>query len=172
MKGQWESNINVWFPIMYSQKWNCYFQNQIRCSVFQFLHSYIYERFIYFQDPKSYTHTVYLWEIYIFPGSLCLFCYGKICGPTLRLYKSLTDTWMWKLGLRPRKSQKRNTWRGFLLQCKPHRPDCTLVTREKFISVTVTTSLRDLDHYGRWSTYDENVHKLSRVSYRWAIRAL
>ncbi len=23
MKGQWESNINVWFPFMYSQKWNC-----------------------------------------------------------------------------------------------------------------------------------------------------
>ncbi len=23
MKGQWESNINVWFRIMYSQKWNC-----------------------------------------------------------------------------------------------------------------------------------------------------
>ncbi len=23
MKGRWESNINVWFPCMYSQKWNC-----------------------------------------------------------------------------------------------------------------------------------------------------
>ncbi len=23
MKGRWESNINVWFPFMYSQKWNC-----------------------------------------------------------------------------------------------------------------------------------------------------
>jgi hypothetical protein len=23
MKGWWESNINVWFPFMYSQKWNC-----------------------------------------------------------------------------------------------------------------------------------------------------
>ncbi len=23
MKGQWESNINVWFPFMYSQKLNC-----------------------------------------------------------------------------------------------------------------------------------------------------
>jgi hypothetical protein len=22
MKGRWESNINVWFPFMYSQKWN------------------------------------------------------------------------------------------------------------------------------------------------------
>ncbi len=23
MKGRWESNVNVWFPFMYSQKWNC-----------------------------------------------------------------------------------------------------------------------------------------------------
>ncbi len=23
MNGRWESNINVWFPFMYSQKWNC-----------------------------------------------------------------------------------------------------------------------------------------------------
>ncbi len=44
MKGRWESNINVWFPFMYSQKWHCCFQN------------------------------IYLWEIYIFPGSVCLFC--------------------------------------------------------------------------------------------------
>ncbi len=29
MKGRWESNINVWFPFMYSQNWNCYFRNRI-----------------------------------------------------------------------------------------------------------------------------------------------
>ncbi len=23
MKGRWESNINAWFPFMYSQRWNC-----------------------------------------------------------------------------------------------------------------------------------------------------
>jgi hypothetical protein len=28
-KGRRESKINVWFPFMYSQKWNCYFQNRI-----------------------------------------------------------------------------------------------------------------------------------------------
>ncbi len=33
----------------------------------------------------------------------------EICGPILEIYQSLTDTWMWKLGLRPRNSQKRNT---------------------------------------------------------------
>ncbi len=29
MKGRWESNINLWFPFMYSQRWNCYFQNRL-----------------------------------------------------------------------------------------------------------------------------------------------
>ncbi len=98
MKGRWESSINVWFPFMYSQKWNCYFQNRIinfclphslklKCShshmnlrilsstcvpftlttvqvpslalthtkriTVQFLHSYICERFIYFQDRSA-----------------------------------------------------------------------------------------------------------------------
>jgi hypothetical protein len=33
----------------------------------------------------------------------------EICGLILRIYKSLTDTRVWKLGLRPRNSQKRNT---------------------------------------------------------------
>ncbi len=33
----------------------------------------------------------------------------EICRPILGLNKSLTDTWMLKLGLRPRYSQKRNT---------------------------------------------------------------
>jgi hypothetical protein len=37
----------------------------------------------------------------------------EICGPILGIYKSLTDTWMWKFGLRPRHSQKRNTYMGF-----------------------------------------------------------
>jgi hypothetical protein len=39
-----------------------------------------------------------LLAIYIFPVSICL------CGPILGIYKSLTDTWMWILGLRPRNS--------------------------------------------------------------------
>ncbi len=59
---------------------------------------------------------IYLWEIFIFPVSVCLFCCSQICGPILGI--SLKDTWMWKLGLRPRNSQKRNTEMGFSLQCR------------------------------------------------------
>ncbi len=58
-----------------------------------------------------------LWTTFMFPGSVCLFCCRKICGPILGIYKSLTDTWMWKLVLRPRYSFPGNTSVGFLLQC-------------------------------------------------------
>ena len=56
-EGRWESSINVWIPFMYFQKWNCYFQNRItvQCSVSEFLHSYISERFTYFQDQYAYS---------------------------------------------------------------------------------------------------------------------
>jgi hypothetical protein len=67
--------------------------------------------------PNSFAK-ISIWEIYIFPGSVCLFCCSQICGPILEIFKSLTDTWMWKMGLRPGNSQKRNTWTGFSLQCR------------------------------------------------------
>jgi hypothetical protein len=35
-----------------------------------------------------------LWAIHIFPRSLCLFCW--ICGPIPGIYKSLTDTLMYR----------------------------------------------------------------------------
>ncbi len=54
---------------MYSQKWNCA---------------------ALFPIPTS----LYLWAIYIFPGSVCLFGCSKIGRPILGIYKSLTDTWM------------------------------------------------------------------------------
>ncbi len=35
---------------------------------------------------------IYLWAIYIFPGSVCLFCCSQIGKPILGIYKSLTST--------------------------------------------------------------------------------
>ncbi len=34
---------------------------------------------------------IYPWEIYAFPGSICLFGCSQICGPILGIYKSLTE---------------------------------------------------------------------------------
>jgi hypothetical protein len=42
-------------------------------------------------------------ELYILTVGLP-FLLEEICGPILGIYKSLTDTGMWKLGLRPRYS--------------------------------------------------------------------
>ncbi len=44
-----------------------------------------------------------LWAIYIFPGSVLIFPLAEKADPSWE-YNSLTDTWMWKLGLRPRYS--------------------------------------------------------------------
>ncbi len=42
---------------------------------------------------------IYLWEIIYFQNLVSLFCCSQICGPPiLGIYKSLTDTCMWKLG--------------------------------------------------------------------------
>ncbi len=42
---------------------------------------------------------------------------SRIDKSIVEIYESLTDTWMWKLGLRLRNSQKRNTLMGYSLQC-------------------------------------------------------
>ncbi len=54
MKRQWESNISVWFPFIYFQKWNCYFENKIIMFSFPVPPLiYLSERFIYFQDQSA-----------------------------------------------------------------------------------------------------------------------
>ncbi len=59
---------------MYSQKWNCTAS---------------------FPSPTF----MYLWAIsLLFPGSICLLVCRKMDRQILGIYKSLTDTWMWKLG--------------------------------------------------------------------------
>ncbi len=56
-------------------------------------------------SPRSYTH-ISVRDLYISRIGLPILL-QEICGPILGIYKSLTR--MWKLGLRPSYSQKRNT---------------------------------------------------------------
>ncbi len=58
-------------------------------------------------SPKIHIHAS-VCDLYI-PTIGLPFLLEEICRPLLGVYKSLTDTWMWKLGLRLRYSQKRNT---------------------------------------------------------------
>ncbi len=82
MRGGWEFNVNVWFPeiklLFPKQKYNVL-------------------------SPNSYTH-ISVRDLYISRVGLPILL-QEICGPILGIYKSLTETWMWKL-LRLR---KRNT---------------------------------------------------------------
>ena len=83
MKGSWESKCKCLVLIYIFPKMKLLFPKQ-NYNVL---------------SPYSYT-LIYLWEIYIFPGSVCLFCCREICGPILGIYKLLSDThecgnWDW-----------------------------------------------------------------------------
>jgi hypothetical protein len=65
------------------------------------------------QFPQS---CVYEWFIYS-QLSVHLFSCSKIGRPIMGIYKSLTDTWMWKLGLRPHNSFSGNICFEFSVLC-------------------------------------------------------
>ncbi len=66
-----------------------------------------------FQFP----HMMGLWAIYIFPWSIHIFFFScsRIGISIMGIYKSRTDTWMWKLGLWPRNSFSGNIFFQFLV---------------------------------------------------------
>jgi hypothetical protein len=85
---------------VYLQKLHC------KDKIPKFRNKYSQKRNIGVSVPIS--TFMHLWIFfYIFPRSVCLFCWRKYVDRSWD-YIRLTDTWMWKLGLRPRYSQKRN----------------------------------------------------------------
>ncbi len=58
-----------------------------------------------------------LWAIYIFPESVQIFPPSRKGRRIVEIYNSLTDTWMWKLGLRPRYSFSGNICFKFSAFC-------------------------------------------------------
>ncbi len=67
--------------------------------------------------PVSTSMCLIMSDLYYIPTIDLAVLLQEICGPILGIYNSLTFTWMRKLGLKPRYSQKRNTYWGFSLQC-------------------------------------------------------
>ncbi len=132
MKGQWESNINVWFSFVYSHKWNCYFQNRI----------------IMFSQPVP--TLIYLWEFYIFPGYVCLFCCRKICGPILgiinRSQTNESGNWDWGRAI-PRKGIHK-----WYFSCSVQRQGCLVLcrTQRRIYAVSFHHNYQAKDmHYSR-----------------------
>ncbi len=58
-----------------------------------------------------------LWVIYIFQGSVHIFSCSRKGRRIVGIYKSLTDTSMWKFGLRPHNSFSGNICLDFLVLC-------------------------------------------------------
>ncbi len=55
--------------------------------------------------PQSQFPQACVCEWFIYSQDRSAFCCSNICGPiVVGIFKWLTDTWMWKLGLRPRNS--------------------------------------------------------------------
>ena len=114
-KGRWESNIDVWFPFKCSQKWICYFQNRI----------------IMFCLPDL--TLIYLWEIYIFPGSVCIFCCREICGPILGKYTNRSQHLNVEIGTEAAQFPEKEYITGIFLAVQSRRSGSSRLCRLRFL---------------------------------------
>jgi hypothetical protein len=107
------------FPFMYFQKRNC--AASIPISTF-----------------------MCLWAIYIYPGSVHIFSWSRIRRPIVGIYKSFTDTWMWKLGLRLRNFVFRIFVSNFSALCP-----CSVVVSETYQNYQNGAVSNQLTDFGR-----------------------
>ncbi len=100
----------------------------------------LYIPFLGIARPQPQFPVMYLWVIYISPGSVYFYISSSRTGrPIVGIYNSLTDTWMWKLGLRPRYSFSGNICFKFSAFCL-----CSAQAGHQVISTTLATSQRKL----------------------------
>jgi hypothetical protein len=138
MKGRWESNFcKCLFPIYVLPEIKLLFPKE-NYNVL---------------PPSSNTH-VSVKDLCISRIGLPLLLQGNMCmDRSLGMYKSLTDACMWKLGLRPRNSQKKNTYGNVIFLAvwtgSPHCKDKITKFRNKYsqkrnieVSVPISTFMR------------------------------
>ncbi len=96
----------------------------------------LYIPFLGIARPQPNFHFMCLKAIYIFPGSVHIFPPAEKKGrPIVGIYNSLTDTWMWKLELRPRYSFSGNICLKFSAFCLC----CEVLASDRVVNIDVRT---------------------------------
>jgi hypothetical protein len=99
-------------------------------------------RFMYSQE-RNCTASVptstfmFLWAIYSHDWLVLLFSCSRIGGPIEGIYKSLTETWMWELGLRPRSFISGNICFEFWVYCLCSVPSTVFCENELLLVKTI-----------------------------------
>jgi hypothetical protein len=91
---------------------------------------------------------VCMWTIYIYPGSVHIFSCSRIGRPIMGIYKSLTDTWLWKLGLRPCNSFPGNIRFEFSVLCL-----CSVCGRKIQYILATRGEASSIDRIKGWFSY-------------------
>ncbi len=95
----------------------CFFSTFFWISTHQLKYNLCIHRKGISRPQSQFYNFMCLWAIYVLPGSVHIFSCSRIGRPIVGIHKSLTETWMWKLGLRPHNSFSGNICFEFLLLC-------------------------------------------------------